>query len=122
MDSILNTIKQMLGLNPMNNDFHQDAFDVDLIVNINSAFMTLQQLGVGPSEGFSIVGSEEQWTDFMEQSTILEECKRYIYLKTRLGFDPPTSSFVIDAIERMIKESEWRMNIASEEGENQNEL
>lgn len=117
MDSILNDIKKMLGLDP---DYN--AFDTDVIININSAFMTLQQLGVGPVNGFSISGVDDKWFDFMEQSTLLEESKRYIYLKTRLGFDPPTSSFVIDTIERMIKESEWRMYISAEEGENQNEL
>lgn len=109
--SILYTIKKMLGLDP---DY--DAFDVDIVVLINSAFMTLSQLGVGPSSGYQINGSDETWSDFLgEDENKLSAVKSYIYLKTRLVFDPPGNSFVVSSIESHIKELEWRLNVRTEE-------
>lgn len=109
MDSILNSIKKLLGITE-----EYTHFDNDLIMHINSVFMTLSQLGVGPSEGFVITGSYETWNDFVEEDQRLDAVKSYIYLKVRLLFDPPTSSAVLDAINRQISEFEWRLNIAAE--------
>lgn len=109
MDSILNSIKKLLGITE-----EYTHFDNDLIMHINSVFMTLNQLGVGPSEGFAITGSYETWNDFVEEDQRLDAVKSYIYLKVRLLFDPPTSSAVLDAINRQISEFEWRLNIAAE--------
>lgn len=105
--SILLTIKKMLG--------SCDIFDVDIIVHINSTIMILQQLGVAPP-GFYITGEEDTWDDLLWGSKDLEAVKSFIYLKTRLAFDPPTSSFVVDSIEKMIKELEWRLNVQAEGG------
>jgi len=105
MESILNTIKKMLGIDP-----EYDQFDSEIVVNINSVFLTLKQLGVGPATTFSITDVEQKWTDFVE-TTDLEAVKMYIYLKVRLGFDPPSSSFVQTSMENQIKELEFRLNV-----------
>ena len=109
MDSILNTIKRMLGLAE---DY--DAFDVDIIVGINSAFMTLTQLGVGPSTGFSISDDKPEWKDFADPVRY-SAAKTYIYQKVRLGFDNITSSSVIESLQRSNLELEWRLNLLAEE-------
>lgn len=95
----------MLGIQ---SDF--DGFDVDIIVAINTAFMSLNQLGLGPATCFSITGIDETWTDFLEAAINIEAVKSYIYLKVRLLFDPPSNSFLVDAITRQISELEWRLN------------
>lgn len=111
MDSILFTIKKMLGI-----ESDYDVFDVDIIVYINSAFMTLHQLGVGPTKCFSITGKDETWHDFLGEHTDLETVKTYVYLKTRLLFDPPSSSFVVDHMNKVVAECEWRLNIQAQGG------
>lgn len=105
MDSILNSIKKLLG------SYEDDTnFDVDLIININTVLAILTQLGVGPSEGFSITGSTETWSDFIDPLMVsMEQIKTYIYLKVKLIFDPPMSSTVIEAYKRQIDELEWRI-------------
>jgi len=105
-ESILNTIKQMLGILIVDT-----AFDTDIIVNINSAFMTLQQLGVGLEEVFSIEDDSVLWGDFLEDPTMYSAVKTYIYLQVKLVFDPPGTSFHLNAIENQIKELEWRLTI-----------
>lgn len=106
MESILTSIKKLLGIEP--EDTH---FDSDIIMSINMAFMSLNQLGIGPETGFVITGKDEVWTDLIGARKDVEAVKTHIYLKVRLVFDPPASGFLIDAIERQIKESEWRINI-----------
>ena len=107
--SILNTIKQLLGIQ---SDY--TAFDTDIVVHINSAFMALNQLGVGPTECFSIDGSGENWAEFVDKSIDLEAVKTYIYLKVRTIFDPPSSSVVMEAMNKNISELEWRLNVQVE--------
>lgn len=107
--SILDTIKQLLGIQ---SDY--TAFDTDIIVHINSAFMALNQLGVGPTECFSIDGSGENWAEFVDKSIDLEAVKTYIYLKVRTIFDPPSSSVVMEAMNKNISELEWRLNVQVE--------
>ena len=109
MESILTSIKKMLGLSA---DYTH--FDVDIIMHINSVFMILTQLGVGPSTGFSIEDESAEWTDFMPDMSKVEAVKSYVYLKVRLLFDPPASSAVTESINRLISEYEWRLNIAAE--------
>lgn len=108
-ESILNTIKQMLGI-----EKDYNVFDVDVIVGINSAFYTLRQLGVGPREGYTVTGADETWLDFLDDQSLLSEVKTYTYLKTRLQFDPPTNSFLTQSIEKQITEAEWRLNVHAE--------
>lgn len=109
-DNILATIKKMLG-----GDQQSEAFDTDIIVHMNSAFMALQQIGVGPDTTFYITSGDEVWVDFLNDVTNLEAVKTYIYLKVRLVFDTPSSSFVIGALEKNLAEIEWRLMTQAEE-------
>lgn len=106
-DSILTSIKKLLGI-----DEAYTHFDTDLIMHINSVFMILTQLGVGPAEGFSITDSDAVWGDFITNENSVEAVKSYIYLKVKLMFDPPLSGTVSDSISRAISELEWRLNVA----------
>lgn len=107
MESILTSIKKMLGITE-----EYEHFDADLVMHINSVFMILTQLGVGPDKGFSISGKAEVWSDFLAEEKELELVKSYMYLKVKLLFDPPLSSAVIEVINRQINEFEWRLNAA----------
>ena len=109
MDSILTSIKKLLGITE-----EYDTFDNDLIMHINSVFMILNQMGVGPKEGFKITDDSETWEDFISDSMLYEAVKSYVYLKVRLLFDIPTSSAVTESINRHISELEWRLNVAAE--------
>ena len=108
MDSILTSIKKLLGITE-----EYEHFDPDIIVHINSAFMILNQLGVGPEEGFSIKDKNSTWNEFLSGSN-LEAVKTYVYLKVKLMFDPPLSSTVIEAIKSQISELEWRLNVSTD--------
>lgn len=88
-----------------------EHFDQDIIIHINSVFMILRQLGVGPDNGFSITGKTETWTDFTSDIDKLESIKTYMYMRVRLIFDPPQSSFVMEAMNKQISEFEWRLNV-----------
>lgn len=107
MDSILVSIKKLLGISE---DYTQ--FDDDIIMHINSVFLNLTQLGVGPEEGFTIEDDTADWEDFIEDNMQLQAVKSYMYLKVKLLFDPPLSSAVIESTNRMIAELEWRLNVA----------
>ncbi len=111
MESILTSIKKLLGIAEEDTNFDQD-----LIMHINSVFMILTQLGVGPSKGFSIKDENDVWSDFIPEQSSLEAVKSYVYMKVRLMFDPPLSSAVADAINRNISELEWRLNVGAENG------
>lgn len=113
MESILITIKKMLGI-----DAHYEHFDVDIIMDINMALNVLNQIGVGPKEGFSIKDAEATWTDFIGDNRKLEMVKTYIYLKVKQIFDPGTSSSLNSAIEQQIQELEWRLSVQVDPGEN----
>lgn len=104
MESILTSIKKLLGVSE---DY--DQFDSDIIMHINSVFSILTQLGVGPSEGYSIDGKYETWDDFVTNDPRLSAIKSYMYLKVRMLFDPPASSALIEAMNRQISELEWRL-------------
>ena len=109
-ESILTSIKKLLGI-----DESYTHFDSDLIMHINSVFSILTQLGVGPPNGFSIMGSGEQWNDFIaKERHNLSLVKSYMHLKIKLLFDPPLSSAVIESINKQISEFEWRLNVAVE--------
>lgn len=107
-ESILNSIKKLLGL-----DADYDAFDADLIVFINSALMTLSQIGVGEI-GFSIHDVDETWSSFLKSREDLAAAKDYVYISTRLVFDPPSSASVIASYEKIKDELAWRLKVRSE--------
>ncbi|MDD2298542.1 MAG: hypothetical protein PHU69_02765 [Fermentimonas sp.] len=117
MESILTSIKKMLGIAD-----EYTHFDADLIMHINSVLAILTQIGVGPAEGFSIEDKEDVWTDFIQQSPKLEFVKSYTYMKVKLLFDPPLSSAVIESTNRMISELEWRIQVAVDPVENEEEV
>ena len=122
MDSILTSIKKLLGITE---EYKQ--FDPDIIIHINSVFLTLKQLGVGPEKVFAITGEYETWDQFLpEDNPNFEAVKSYMHIKVKLLFDPPTSSTVMEAMNQMAKEYEWRLNVEAEsvtsgEEGNQNE-
>lgn len=107
MDSILDSVKKSLGIMP-----EYTHFDQDIILCINTALMILNQLGVG--NGLIIEDSSATWNDFLSDNTRFEMVKTYVYLRTRMTFDPPSSSVMMDALREQIKEYEWRLNINAE--------
>lgn len=109
MASILTSTKEILGLDSTNT-----AFDLDVTTHINACFSTLNQLGVGPEEGFFIADATEEWESFDVPANQLNLVRSYVYLKTRFLFDPPSTSFHIEAMERQIKEFEFRLNMFRE--------
>jgi hypothetical protein len=110
-ESILKSVKKILGIYP-----DDDSFDLDVITHINSAFSVLHQLGVGPADGFYIEDEEAEWADFGPEleTPIIREVQTVVYLRVRLLFDPPTTSYAIAALERQIVEHEWRVNVQRE--------
>lgn len=111
-DSILNTVKKMLGSDPT-----YEAFDVDLIININMVLNILNQLGVGPAAGFAITDASQTWSDFISDMSKLEMVKTYVYLKVKQVFDPNQNSNITQAYDNQIKELEWRLNVQVDPGE-----
>lgn len=109
-DSILLSIKKLLGL--IEDD---QAFDTDIIIHINSVFMILNQLGIGPVDGFKIESQDETWDQFIQDDKLLEDVKTYIYLKVRLIFDPPLNNSHQESMKQVISEIEWRLNIKEKE-------
>jgi hypothetical protein len=107
--SILDSTKKAIGVG-----FDYDVFDHDIIMHINSVFSTLSQLGVGPAEGFMIEGDQEEWDTFLGGDRNLNAVKNYVYLRVRLLFDPPSTSFLLSATQEQIKELEWRLNVYAE--------
>ena len=111
--SILQSVKQMLGI------YEQEtAFDVELVMHINSVFSILNQLGVGPDDGFMITGDTETWDEFLTASHVdpkkIQMVKSYVYQKTKIIFDPPSTGVLNEALERQIKEMEWRLFIQAD--------
>ena len=108
MESILTSIKKLLGIPESDT-----SFDQDIIMHINSVLMILNQLGIG-TEGFYIEDEMAKWTDFVSDVTKVQAVKSYVGLKVRLLFDPPSHSSVIETMNRSINEFEWRLNNAVE--------
>lgn len=107
--SILDSIKKILGLAP---DY--TVFDVDIILHINSVFTTLTQLGIGPGEGFMIEDNTATWDQFIADDLELNSVKTYVFLRVRMLFDPPQTSYLISATNDQIRELEWRLNVHRE--------
>ena len=108
-ESILNSTKKILG-------FEEDVtgFDLDILTHINSAFVTLEQLGIGPAGGFAIEDATPTWDDYLAGDPKLNSVKTYVYLKVRLVFDPPSTSFHLQAMKEQIEQIEWRLNVNRE--------
>ena len=104
-ENILNSIKKLLGIPE---DY--TAFDQDIMIHINSVFMILSELGVGPSNGYSLKDGTEKWGDFISDDENLEGIKTYVYMKVKTIFDPPLNSAVLASMKELISEFEWRIN------------
>lgn len=109
-NSILQNTKKAVGVEPTDTNF-----DVDITMHINSVFSTLNQLGIGPVNGFEIVDGAETWTDFIPSDIRLNNVRSYVFLRVKLLFDPPPTSFAIAAIKEQIIELEWRINTYRED-------
>lgn len=109
IESILDSTKKILGL-----DSSYTPFDQDIITHINTVFSDLHQLGIGPVDGFMIEDSGPVWSDYLEGDNRINSIKSYVYLRVRLLFDPPTTSYLIKAFQEQIREMEWRLNVVRE--------
>lgn len=109
-ESILTSIKKLLH---MGEDY--TAFDADVIIHINTVFMTLHQLGVGPEEGFRIEDKYSTWDEFIEDEDNLDAVKTYIYLNVKLVFDPPLNASVMESMKQLIDKYEWRLTVQAEQ-------
>src|SRR5689334_24572516 len=103
-DSILSSTKKVLGLAD-----NYEIFDPDIIIHINSVFSTLNQLGIGPTDGYSIEDKTAKWSDYQTSPKIIRMLKTYMNLRVKMLFDPPTTSFLIDAYNHQIQEHEHRL-------------
>lgn len=108
-ESILESTKKILGIDPS-----IPVFDLDILTHINTVFTTLEQLGIGPTGGFQITGKEEVWSSFTLNKPLANSVKTYMYLRVRMLFDPPSTSFHLEAIKEQLRELEWRMNVQLE--------
>lgn len=111
-DSILRSIKKLLGVDPT-----MDMFDLDICMNINSALANLNQIGLGPHEGFYVNGPEDKWSDFLgvNDMHVLQNAKQYVYIWVKRVFDPPGATNHLTALDNTIKELEWRISTGREE-------
>ena len=112
MESILTSTKALAGLTE-----EYDHFDPQIIMYINSVFLVLKQLGVGPSEGFYVRDASDLWEDFISDNAVIREAvKAYMGQKVRLKFDPPQNATLLQALKDSIHESEHRLRDEAEFG------
>lgn len=109
-ESILDSVKKVIGFEP-----GYDVFDLDIIMHINMAFGILKQAGVGSDTGFMITDNTTLWSQYLSNLTLLGMVKSYVSMAVRQAFDPPSTSFGQDALEQLINQLIWRINIAAEE-------
>ena len=109
-DSILDSVKKMLGV-----DLVDDSFDMELIIFINDVFSKLNQLAVGPTTTYVIDDRLDKWTDFLLDRADLNMVKTYMYLQVRITFDPPTNPSLLENMMKRIQEYEWRLNVQAEQ-------
>lgn len=109
-ESILNSIKSLLNIPE-----DDETFDQDILIHINSTFAILNQLGVGPDEGFTVTDPYTEWSTFINDNKMFEMVKSYTYLRVRLLFDPPASGVLKEAIVSDIAMFEWRITVAADE-------
>jgi len=116
IDSILQSIKDAAGVSVDSIDgtvvtFDNTAFDQEILMHVNAVFMSLRQMGVGPSEAFVVEDNSATWSDFTDDMSIQPMIRSYVTLKVRSLFDPPTSSSLAEAIKNTLAEYEWRLGI-----------
>lgn len=108
-ESILNGTKKILGI-----EESYTAFDADVLMHINSIFSVLNQLGIGPDNGFAIEDASSTWDDYLDGDLRLNSIKSYVYLRVRILFDPPMTAYLVTAMKEQIQELEWRLNVQRE--------
>lgn len=108
-ESILVSIKDMLGP-----DSSYDVFDNDILIHINMALSVLTQLGVGPADGFIVTDEDATWDQFLGKQKDIDMAKSFVYMKVKMVFDPPSSSFVLTAMEKACDELAWRLSVATD--------
>lgn len=109
LESILETLRTLAGLDP-----GDPSYDTELIIDANSMILALTQMGIGPASGFAITGTSETWADFLGPSIGFEAAKTYIQLRIKLIFDPPASSFALQAMKEQIEEIGWRLTLKAD--------
>ena len=109
LNSVLNTTKKLLGL-----DADDDSFDSDICIGINSAILTLSQLGLEGNEGFIVTDDTQEWSDYLNDNKLLPMVQQYIHLKTKMSFDTPHNSIVCENLKQIITGLEWRIRMVSE--------
>ena len=118
-DSILTSVKKVLGV-----PSYYDHFDRDILLHLNTVMSILNQLGVGPEEGFIVEDESTTWSDLFDgdiDTNKMMYVESYVCLRVRLLFDPPTSSGAIDAMERQMRELEWRITVTRDPRDNSEE-
>lgn len=108
-NSILDSTKKVLQV-----QWDYDVFDADIIMHINSVFSILNQLGIGPENGYRIESADETWDAFLGDDLRLNAVKSYMYLRVRMLFDPPQTSYLLEALKQQKEELEWRLNVQRE--------
>jgi hypothetical protein len=109
MDSILTSIKKLLGI-----EEEYTHFDADIIIYINSILSVLTQLGIGPTTGYAITDKTAKWEDFLGEGAAVGTVQAYVYLRVRLLFDPPTAAAAIESMNRIVSEFEWRLHVSAD--------
>lgn len=105
MDSILLSVKKLLGI-----DAEYTVFDPDIIIHINTAFAVLNQLGVGPVEGFMIESENEVWDEYIMDFNFTM-VKTFVFFKVKLSFDPPSNTALLESMDRQLEELTWRLEV-----------
>lgn len=111
-ESILDSVKKLIGT-PVDDT----SFDADIILHINSVFMVLNQLGIGPVNGYTITDKTPKWSDYVAETANLQGLKTYMVLRVKALFDPSSTSFTQDAFQRQVAEFEWRLVLQRESGD-----
>jgi hypothetical protein len=110
-DSILTSVKNVLGI-----EADYTTYDVDILMHINTVFSTLNQLGIGPVDGYMIEDAAPTWSDYLGSDLRLNSVKTYVYLRVRLLFDPPGGSYhLVNSLNQQVQELEWRLNVVRED-------
>ena len=111
-ESILQTVKATIGITS-----DQTHFDSEILMHINSIIAKLNQIGIGPTEGFRVEDESSDWSSFIGDDPNLDMVKDYISISVKLAFDPPSNSFAIDSLRKITDEYEWRLSVKATESE-----
>jgi hypothetical protein len=101
--SILSDVKRYCGIEP------EDTYwDPQMVLFINTAFATLSQVVASAPKHFTITDDSAEWTDYLNDTPQIEWVKMNVCATVRKMFDPPTNGTVMEAINDVIAETQWR--------------